>query len=225
VAERFTDEIPLPDFWGGHRVLPDTVEFWQGGPGRLHDRLTLVIGESEAVGAEFAFRQITGPVTGSASYTVSRAETEAAGRRFAASSDRRHVLNATAMFRATSSIRTGAALTAATGVPFTRVVADADECASVPGCDPQHLPWLGEPNATMAPHYASLDLLFDWGVRLRGADIGVYAQLRNALGRDNVTIYTGDEPGCMPIGCGGDLRSEFERGVPRLPVIGIRVRH
>jgi pyridoxamine 5'-phosphate oxidase len=31
-------EIPLPSFWGGYRVRPETVEFWQGGPNRLHDR-------------------------------------------------------------------------------------------------------------------------------------------------------------------------------------------
>lgn len=32
-------EIPSPDFWGGFRVKPQKVEFWQGGAHRLHDRI------------------------------------------------------------------------------------------------------------------------------------------------------------------------------------------
>ncbi len=38
--ERFADaEVPCPDHWGGYRLTPDLVEFWQGQPSRMHDRL------------------------------------------------------------------------------------------------------------------------------------------------------------------------------------------
>ena len=39
MKQKFSDgEIPLPDFWGGYRIIPKTFEFWQGRPNRLHDR-------------------------------------------------------------------------------------------------------------------------------------------------------------------------------------------
>lgn len=39
IEQRFgAGDIPLPEFWGGYRVAPQKMEFWQGGENRLHDR-------------------------------------------------------------------------------------------------------------------------------------------------------------------------------------------
>ena len=42
IAERYTSEVPLPPFWGGYRLVPESIELWTHRENRLHERVSYV---------------------------------------------------------------------------------------------------------------------------------------------------------------------------------------
>lgn len=49
-ADRFKQgSVPLPSFWGGYRIVPERIEFWQGRENRLHDRIEYLLNDQSWV--------------------------------------------------------------------------------------------------------------------------------------------------------------------------------
>jgi hypothetical protein len=198
-------------------------------PGVALNRPLYVTGVEQAHGLELSARKLTGRLTGSVGYSYGVGEVLAAGLRFPSGTMRRHSVDATALLRLTRSLHVGAAYTASSGVPYTRLYSGTmheDSLGQFTWIEP---PRTEAPNALLASPYHSVDLLFDWTFRVRGWDVGTFVQLRNARNRRNPAFYTGYSecannrynPKTYTYEClAGD---EFAPGLPRVPVIGFRV--
>lgn len=191
------------------------------------------VGTNRALGVEFSLRRLTGSWTGSVSYSHGSSEIEVDSLRYPAPTERRHVLDITAMFRVSSALRVGAAVSAASGAPFTRHFLVAIPCDSTTTICPDSVLLntvrTEMPGEGRSPTYIGVDFLADWTHAFRTFSLGAFLQLRNAIDRRGAVTYAGSYDAC-PTG-EPDTRvprpgvcDAFDRGLPLLPLLGVSVR-
>jgi hypothetical protein len=201
-------------------------------PGVLSDRRPIFVpAANRARGVEVGVRKILGQWTGALSYTLSRSELTAQGWQYPSPADRRHVLDATTMYRTASGWRLGAALTVASGAPYSRFILGAAACDTLAAACPADTLALRieRPNAERTSMYASLDALLDWERTVGHMRLGAFLQLRNVFSAANAVTYTGSlepcasaQPPKLVVARPGTC-DRFDRGVPLLPLAGVRV--
>jgi hypothetical protein len=206
-------------------------------PGNLLNtpRPPFVIASNGARGIELSLRRLVGRVTATLAYSHVRAESRGGGFRYASSSERRHVFDGTVLLRVAPRLVVGGAVTAASGAPFTRfyaVLYQRVPCDTIgPSClVPGKVPhFVEEPSSGRAPPYATMDLLAEWTWAHRGWDLSASLQLRNAFNWRNASTYSGSIQDCsIPAGPGTviprpGICDRFDRGLPLLPLVGVRV--
>jgi hypothetical protein len=210
------------------------------GPGPLtDDRPIFVTAVNDAHGFELSLRRLAGRWTfsGSYSYGISMLTTRSAlvgnavRYHYPSPSDRRHVVDLTSLVRVGSALRLGAAFTWASGAPYSRFLLSTQPCAPGVLCSTSDSSafYIESPNAERTADFAALDLLVDWTRSLGKVRIGAFLQLRNVLNRANAITYTGSLQACAAsapprlVAIGGGVCDRFDRGVPLLPLGGVRV--
>jgi hypothetical protein len=203
-------------------------------PGRLDtSRAIQVAAVNEAGGLELSLRRLSGRWTGSASYTFGNSMIAARGYRYPSSAHRRHAFDATAMVSLWRGVRVGAAVSLASGAPFSRFYLGCGD-SLLSACTDTSALSIEFPNARRTASYAATDLLLDWTRAAPGGGVrlGAFVQLRNVWNAANAVTYTGTVMQCpqpkpptlVPAegstwgGC-----DRFHRGVGLLPLAGLRV--
>jgi hypothetical protein len=121
--------------------------------------------------------------------------------------------------------RIGGTMRAESGAPYTRITLVSTACRADRECGPTSPVLLGTASGQRGPTYASLDLMTEWTHAFGTWSLSAYGQLRNALGSANAVTY---HSSCLCVaGRTQDeawLGDRFDRGLPRLPVLGLRAR-
>ncbi|HKI93657.1 MAG TPA: carboxypeptidase regulatory-like domain-containing protein [Gemmatimonadales bacterium] len=189
-----------------------------------YNRPLYALGVNRARGVEAGLRRFAGAWAFGVSYTRAVSENEARGLVYPAATDRREILNATVSLRAGSAWRLGAALTLASGAPYTRngdtaTVCEPTFCSSIA---------IGPPNAERAPAYSTASVMAEWVSRHSGWELHAFFQLHNVLPGRNAVTYAGTVS-CTTarapyrIDPATGTCDEFDRGLPVLPLAGVRV--
>jgi hypothetical protein len=198
--------------------------------GPIAGRPLFVEGENDARGVELNVRRVAGRLTASVGYTLSESENEAAGLTFPASTDRRHRLDASAIFQLPAGLRAGLAYSGMTGSPYTRVQGRirVQDCSYFGFECQAYSPVALEANALRTPDYQSVDAILMLTRPVGRAQVSAYLQLRNVLDRDNAVTYIGSVYRVIPADRPREPNTlvwedRFEKGLPRLPLFGARI--
>jgi hypothetical protein len=193
-------------------------------PGVIDESRPLVGARGRAQGVELSARRLEGRVRGFANYTWSRSRHRVGEREFDASEDRRHVANIGVVADVLPRLMLGATARAMSGSPYTRVTLIDTDCERSLSCS--RLPVLvGTPSGQRSPGWSSIDLMAEWTRAFDSWSVSLYGQLRNAAGSPNPATYHSSCLCVNGVGANGaSLSDRFDRGLPRLPILGLRAR-
>lgn len=188
---------------------------------------------NRALGVEVSLRHLVGRITGSLSYSHGSSRLTVGTLSYPAPTERRHALDLTGMIRTSAALRLGAAVTVASGAPFSRYFVTVLPCdvraQACPDTVVLGTTRLEAPGQGRAPTYVAVDVLADWTRVFSGWSLSAFVQLRNAIDRRGAVTYAGSYDAC-PIGA-EDVRVPrpgvcdlFDRGLPFLPLVGLSVR-
>lgn len=193
--------------------------------GPLDEPRSAVTARGSARGVELSLRKLTGRVRGFANYGLSRSQQHIGTHTFDASEDRRHVTNLSVVTDVRPSWQVGSTFRAESGAPYTRLTLVSTSCRPGSSCDDASPVMLGTVGGQRGPAYASVDLMTEWTHTFGRWSLSAFGQLRNALGSGNAVTYHSSCL-CIDDDASGEtwLGDRFDRGLPRLPIVGLRAR-